>query len=175
MVLQYEVERFKSISQWYHLAILNLTFVKGFKSEPQWIANRLGISTLEASEAVDRLLHLGLLRRDEAGALKKTAENLYIKTIRSESALRKFHAEMIEKAKNELKKIDDEAFQSRLINGVTFACAPEHIETIKEMIHEFQDRILAFTKPGPHQEIYQFNSQLFSLTQNPATSEGELS
>lgn len=173
MVLQYEVERFKSIAQWYHLAILNLTFTEGFDSDPSTIATRLGISAIEAREAIDRLLHLGLLRRDETGQLKKTAENLYIKTIKSESALRKFHEEMIEKAKNELKKTDDQSFQSRLINGVTFACAPEHIETIKEMINEFQDKVMAYTKPGPHQEIYQFNCQLFSLTQDSSKT-GEI-
>lgn len=165
MYLQYEVERFKSISQWYHLAILNLTYTKNFKSDPQHIAERLGITHVEAMEAIDRLLHLGLLRRDEQGNLKKTSDSLYIKTMRSESALRKFHEDMIEKAKNELKKTDDADFKNRLINSVTFACSAEHMEALKELTNRFHEQVLAITKAGPHEEIYQLNCQLFALTQ----------
>lgn len=165
MYLQYEVERFKSISQWYHLAILNLTYTKSFKSDPQHIAERLGITHVEAMEAIDRLLHLGLLKKDAEGNLKKTSDSLYIKTMRSESALRKFHGDMLDKAKNELQKTEDADFKNRLINSVTFACAPEHIEALKDLTNRFHEQVLALTKNGPHEEIYQLNCQLFALTQ----------
>ena len=74
-----DTEQFKSMANWYHLAILNLTKVKGFKSEPRWIAKRLGISSIEARDAIERLLALGLLTETEQ-VLSRTQKNLYIKT-----------------------------------------------------------------------------------------------
>jgi len=55
---------FKAISEWYHSAILELTFTEGFKSDHRWIASQLGIGITEAKLAVERLLELGLLSRN---------------------------------------------------------------------------------------------------------------
>src|SRR3989344_4964128 len=42
-------DEFKLISEWYHFAILGLSSVPGAKSDPRWIARRLGISLNEAN------------------------------------------------------------------------------------------------------------------------------
>jgi|GEM_PF-319092 len=165
LYVNYDLERFKTISQWYHLAILNLTFTEGFTPTPTFVANRLGISTAEAKLAIDRLLELGFLEETVDGKLRKTRAHLYFKTERSELAMREYHSQMMEMAKKELRKTGDEDFARRLINSITFACAPEHIPLLKKKIDEFQDEVLATTKAGPHQEVYQLNCQLFPLTQ----------
>ena len=169
----FDVERFKTISRWYHLPILNLTFVKGFKNDPSWIARRLGITRAEAQEALERLLELGFLEETSDGAIKKTQANLFFKTERSEAAMRQFHQQMIEKAKLELNKTESADFDERLINSITFACAPEHLKLLKKKIDEFQDEVLALTKSGPHQEIYQLNCQLFPLTKKDTQGESK--
>lgn len=53
---------FATIADWYHLAILDLSLMKDFKSSPSWISARLGISVLEAKIAVDRLVRLGFFK-----------------------------------------------------------------------------------------------------------------
>jgi uncharacterized protein (TIGR02147 family) len=165
LYVNYDIERFKTISQWYHLAILNLTFTEGFKAQPQFIADRLGITASQAKSAVDRLLDLGFLEQTPDGKIKKTTANLYFKTDRSEFAMREYQSQMIEKAKLEMQKTSTDDFKHRLINSITFACAPEHVALLKKKIDEFQDEVLATTKMGPHLEIYQLNCQLFPLTQ----------
>lgn len=158
-----EIERFKAMASWYHLAILNLTTLDMFRSDPIWIAKKLGIATAEAREAIERLLDIGLLSKS-GDNLKRTRKHFYIKTSRSEFAVRKFHEQMISRAAQELKNINDDDFQKRLINGVTFTCGPEHIEIIKDKINKFEDEVLALTSLGRRSSVYQINVQFFPLT-----------
>ncbi len=165
LYVNYDVERFKTISQWYHLAILNLTFTHQFESSPVFISERLGITPSQAKSAIERLLELGFLESLPDGSLRKTKANLYFKTSRSDFAMREYQGQMIDKAKAELQKTSETDFANRLINSITFACGPEHLELLKKKIDEFQDEVLALTKAGPHREVYQLNCQLFPLTQ----------
>jgi uncharacterized protein (TIGR02147 family) len=158
-----EVERFKAMANWYHLAIMYLTNVRGFKNQPLWIAKKLGISSTEVRDAIERLIALGILK-EEKGELKLTNESVYVKTHKSEFAVRKFHEQMITKAQDELKKTDQESFNKRLINGITFTCSESQIELIKEKIDRFQDEILALAGSGNKEELYQMNIQFFPLT-----------
>ena len=160
-----EIERFKTMASWHHLAILNLTTIEGFKNDPVWIAKKLGILAVEAQEAVERLIAVGLLSENET-TLQRTKQNFYIKTQRSEFAIRKFHEQMIAKANDQLKNTSDVDFQRRLINGTTFACGPEHLETIKEKIDRLQDEILALVSTGAREDVYQMNVQFFPLTKS---------
>lgn len=164
LYVNYDVERFKTIAQWYHVAIMNLTFTRGFKADVKWIADRLGISVPEARSAIDRLLELGFLEEGMDGSIRKSQANLYFKTEKSEVAIREHHSQMIERAQAELKKTEAEDFARRLINSLTFSCDPAHLTLFQKKINEFQDEVLAMAKGGTHQEVYQLNCQLFPLT-----------
>ncbi len=158
-----EIEQFKALSSWYHLAILNLTSIDGFKSDVGWVAKTLGISTGEARAAIERLISIGLLN-EEGDQLKRTQKNFYFKTHKSEFAIRKFHEQMIAKATEELKKTSNYDFQNRLINGITFACGAEQIEIIKDKINRLEDEILELTSHGERKSVYQMNIQFFPLS-----------
>ncbi|RYZ69031.1 MAG: DUF4423 domain-containing protein, partial [Proteobacteria bacterium] len=54
-------DQFRLIADWYHMAILSLTKLKGSKPDPRWIARRLGISAEEANLALSRLVRMKLL------------------------------------------------------------------------------------------------------------------
>jgi hypothetical protein len=58
------LEKFSTIRDWYHMAILEMTDIKGFRSDPVWIASKLGLPVELVSEAVNRLRHLELLHAD---------------------------------------------------------------------------------------------------------------
>lgn len=157
-----EIEHFKAMANWHHLALLNIVTMKNFKSQPSVIAKQLGITTVEVKEAIDRLIGLGLLSEVD-GALKRSTKNMYFKTHKSEYAVRHFHNQMINKAKEELKNTAQKDFNNRLINGITFSCGKEQIELIKEKIDQFQDEILKLASAGEREELYQMNIQYFPL------------
>ena len=49
------LEYFKVIADWYHFAILELTYLADFQNNAAWMANILGISTEEVEIALDRM------------------------------------------------------------------------------------------------------------------------
>ncbi|MGK5087092.1 DUF4423 domain-containing protein, partial [Bdellovibrionota bacterium FG-2] len=159
----YEIERFKAISQWYHLAILDLTTTTGFRSEMAWIASRLGISNLEARDAVVRLIDLGLLEQ-KASKLHKTENKIYFATQRSEAAVRSFHQQMIGKAIEQLQRTDEASFATREISSMTMAISKSKIPLARERIQKFQKELAALLCVGDCDEVYQFNVQMFPLT-----------
>jgi uncharacterized protein (TIGR02147 family) len=168
-----EVERFRAMANWYHLALLNLVTLDSFCARPAAIARRLGITTIEARSALDRLIATGLIKEEANGKISRTSQAFYVKTARSEFAVRKFHKQMIAKASAELDRTSDVEFSRRLINGITFACGPEHLELIKDKINRFQDEIIALTHSGSRNDVYQMNMQFFPLTKTDSIQEGE--
>src|SRR5665213_192354 len=72
------VEEFKYLSDPLHGAIIEMTDLKNFKEDPEWIQQRLyfSVTVSEIKEALERLLQLNLLRRTEAGRLAKTHRHL---------------------------------------------------------------------------------------------------
>jgi uncharacterized protein (TIGR02147 family) len=160
----FEVERFKAISEWYHLGILNLTVTKNFDPRPSVIAKRLGISTIEATDAIHRLLQLGLLEK-KPGTLKRTSESLYIKTRQSEQAVRKFTVQTMKRAEALLENSSPESFQQRCMPGSTLPIDSKKLPLLKERLLKFQLEFAELAKSDQCDEVYQFNLQLFPLSQ----------
>ncbi len=160
---QFEVERFKAISQWYHLAILNLTFTKPSPQTPTIFAKRLGISRMEAYDAIQRLMKLGLLEKTKTG-FRKTNNSLFIKTERSEAAIREFQLQMMNKAVEIIKDPSQETFEKRFMPATTLAINTKKLPILKEKIKKFQMEIAELTKDDHYDEVYQFNLHLFPIT-----------
>jgi uncharacterized protein (TIGR02147 family) len=158
-----EVETFKVLSHWYHTAILDLATTKDFRSDPAWIARRLGISPIEVRDALDRLLACGFLTREES-RLRKTDRRIHFKTRNSRAAIRSFHQQMIAKASAALDEATPQAFERREISGTTLAVRSDRIAEARKRIQKFQKKIAAFLTDGECDEVYQLNVQLFPLT-----------
>lgn len=97
LLLELQEEQFKIISDWYHAAILELTQIDSFHKSPDWIAQTLGISEVQAKEAVTRLKKVGLIqvRSDGAWEIHPDAYQTFSK---SSLAVRKFHQQIMSMA-----------------------------------------------------------------------------
>lgn len=156
-------DRFQMISQWYHLAILDLSTTVSFRSDAGWIARRLGLEKKQVVDALERLVRLGFLSV-EKGQYKKTAEHIQLDPRQSLAAVRAFHHEMIAKAQEELKKESPDAFALRQISGTTLAVSPSRLAAAKKKIMKFQKEMAELLTPDDCHEVYQLNVQLFPLT-----------
>ena len=99
------VDAFKVISDWYHYAILELTYLDHFQPDLKWISNALGITVHEARDAKERLMRLDFLTINEEGRWIDTlgdANNLGNEF--TAPAMRKLQTQVLEKAIIELKK-----------------------------------------------------------------------
>lgn len=158
-----ELDRFRVLSDWYHLAILDLTQLFGFQPDAAWIAKRLGIKVADVRAAVERLSRLGLIRI-EPGGWQKTHAKLEVPTSRPDEAIRRFHFQMIEKAREAAASDRQEDYDARDITGITMPLNPARLAEAKKRIKRFRRSLLGYVSQGKCTELYQLNVQLFPLT-----------
>lgn len=130
-----EVEYFKVISDWYHFAILELTYTKDFQNDPVWIAERLGITEDEAVSAIARMKGLKLLS-EENGTLKDVFQFLATSNDIPSASIKKFHTQILKKATEALY---EQEVHNREISSNIFSIR-------KEKLPEFKDRIRSFRR-----------------------------
>lgn len=158
---QVQLDQFRFLSEWYHVAILDLTVLDDFQPSERWVADRLGLTLEEVRSAVARLKRLGLLSVAR-GKWKKRHRHFRVTPAESTDAIRRFHGQMIEKALAAL--ASPELFESRDITGITMAVNPSRLPEAKKRIQKFRRSLMRYLTRGECTELYQMNVQVFPLT-----------
>jgi uncharacterized protein (TIGR02147 family) len=156
------VDHFKFISDWYHLAILELTQCADIHLTPELVAERLGITVHEAAVAIDRLQRLELLV-EEDGRLTKASEHLQIGSNIPHGALRAYHRQMLEKA---VASLETQTPEEKYIGSETLAISPEDLPLAHKLFAKFrQNFVNALTaNNSPKTEVYHLGLQLFRVS-----------
>lgn len=162
-VRKLERDMFEYLSHWYYPAIRELVTCDGFQDDPGWIAQQLrpSITQAQAQKAIDALLKLGLLVRDDAGRLSQGEPLISTGPEVRSLAIRNFHRQMIGQAVAALESIP---LEEREISGVTVAISAESFQTFKQKIHALRAELLELSskETGPTR-VVQFNFQAFPL------------
>ncbi len=155
------VDAFTVISDWYHYAILEITAVKNFKSDPKWIALKLGITVSEVNMAIDRMLRLGMLVK-RGTKIQRAKQYIGNHTDGVTSAAHKeFQRQLLTKA---LQAIDNCPQERKDITSITMPANSKKIKEVKEKIKKFRREICDHLEDGNHDSVYQLCVQLFPLT-----------
>lgn len=165
--LQLSALHYKIIAGWEHYAILSLLKTKGFRDSPNWIAERLGISPTAASQALARLLELGMVRRTKKG-LERAQPRFRSSDDTADLSVRLSHEQSMELAKESMHR---DPVAQRDLSAITMAINPVRLPEAKEAIRRFQDELSALLEQGEAVEVYRFSSQLFPLTKISSTGE----
>lgn len=155
---QIDADQFRIISDWYHVAIIELAGHKDFNGDIKWLARRLAITALEARGAVERLLRAGLLERTSEGIRRRAGHNITQEV--SSEAIRRFHAQMLGKAQEALAR---QAVDARVFNGVTLSLRPDAIPLAKEKMRRFYQEMIETLDDPTASSIFHFSMQLFRL------------
>lgn len=153
-------DTFQAIADWENIALLSLVETEGFRSDPRWIGRRLGISAVEARDALERLVRLGLLAHKGAKIVKTSAE-LRTTNELSSAALRKSHRQTLTQAVDALESVP---LEERDITSITMAIDPDKLPLAKELIRDFRYRLAALLETGKKKEVYNLNVQLVPVT-----------
>ncbi len=151
-------DEFIDISHWFFFAILEFFKVKGGTARLKQISLAFGLSTAEASFALQHLLKLGILRKKSASLYTVPLE-YEIPSISSEG-IKNFHRQMLDKAKL---AIDEQALLQREFRGLTLAFDRSRIDEAKNEIQKFVSK---FEKKFCDQKIdsvYQISVSFFRL------------
>lgn len=158
--LKLSEDQFHLISDWYHLAILSLLKISGAKSDPRWIARRLGITATQAVEAVSRLERLSLI--ETAPSIKRTSMPLKVSSEVRSDAIRAYHKQNLRLA---LEKVDTVETQLREFQAVTMAIDPAKLPRARKLIEDFLTQMDELFDGGKPSEVYTVALQLFPVTQ----------
>jgi uncharacterized protein (TIGR02147 family) len=158
-------DTFRLIADWQYLAILSLAKLPNNQARPEWIAQRLGLKLEEASDALDRLLRLQLVKKTR-GRLERTTKPLTTSKDIPSTAIRKHHSQNLVLADASLHR---DPVHLREFASATMAVNIENLPLAKDILHKARKKIGALLETGPVTEVYTFSFQLFPLTrlQNP--------
>lgn len=159
--LRLTADQFKIVSEWYHFAILSLTRTEGFKSEPSYIASRLGITLDEAESALERLQRLNMIEKNPEGQWVRSAPRYRTTDDVLNLSLQKSHRLNLEIAGEALTNVPVEL---RDFTAITMPASPKLLPKAKALIRKFQDDLCALLETEPGTEVYKFCAQLFPLT-----------
>jgi len=157
-----DLDQLKIISDWYHAAILEMTALKNFNSDPQWMHLKLGesVSLDQVKQAVERLLRLGLLERTPEGTLIRTKVLLATPSDVPNKSLRQFHTQLISRA---ISALEMQSVEKRDITSYTFTVDTKKLPEAKKMIRDFRRKLALFLETDGGDAVYQLNVQLFDL------------
>jgi uncharacterized protein (TIGR02147 family) len=158
--LHLEEDQFRVIADWYHFAILSLTRLPNAKSDPRWVARRLGIGVAEAHLALRRLERLGVL--ETKPRFRQIGEPLDVVSEAPSEAIRKYHKQNLDLA---AEKIETVPVSLRQFQSVSFGADPAKLEELKKLIDGFLETATETAEQHPPREVYHLNVQLFPVTQ----------
>lgn len=154
-------DQFALISNWYHMAILELAELSDFNSNPQWISKKLGISVLKTEEAVAGLERLGLIQFVDNVNWKPTSTNTSTEDDVPSWAVQSFHKQVSDIFQ---KKISQENIHQREVQSFIFSVAKNKLPALKEKLRLLCEEFISDVDSNDSKdELYAFSVQLFSL------------
>ncbi|RZA09914.1 MAG: TIGR02147 family protein [Proteobacteria bacterium] len=155
---------FKSISEWYHAAILELTYLPGQKLSAELAARSLGISKADAELAIERLLRLALLEKDAAGNLTKNHNYVHAESTVPTGAFREFHGQVLGKASAALQAFPP---SERMSASDVIAIDSKNLNKVDRLSREFSAAVMKLAEKSKAKDsVYALSVHFFPLAKH---------
>lgn len=162
-------EHFMAMSDWLHLAVLELIHLKTFQPDLKWIAEVLCVPLQEVKSCTETLVRLGMLEISPSGRWKdlttgRVSSYGEFRHPRANEASRELQRKFLKKALNALSEIPAERRnQSSMTMAIDSSKLPEAIE----MITKFRRGLCEFLKGElkSRDQVYTLTISVYPLTQ----------
>ncbi len=161
------LDAFRVISDWYPLAILEMTKVEGFDPSPKVIARRLGLTVNEVTIAIERLVRLGMLEVGEDGRMTDLAGSTSgVTPDYTDAAKRKYQKQILAKASQ---AIDEVPIAHRDQSSMLMAVDTAKLDEARVLIKDFRRKLCALLESGDQKDQVMFLSvSLFPVLGDPS-------
>lgn len=159
--------QYEYLMKWYHVAIREMVLLKDFCADGAWISKRLGylISPSQAEHALQTLVDLKLLLRDDEGRLSQTSHYVSTGGEVGNVAAFTFHEQTMDLARHALNSLDHEA---RNVTALTFTLRREDYAQMVSRLTEARQAIIrdlqARAVQDQDEDLYQLNIHFFPVT-----------
>lgn len=154
-------DNFHFIADWEHFAILTFLETDVADKSERSICERLGLKELTGRAALNRLMRLSLVSKQENNQYQKETPSLTTTTDIPSAALRRSHKQSLEQA---IQSLENVPIELRDITSITIPTNPAKIKLAKKMIKDFRLRLAAMLEEGEKSEVYNLNIQLTPIT-----------
>jgi uncharacterized protein (TIGR02147 family) len=155
------LEYFKVIADWYHFAILELTYIDGFQNNSSWIAEMLGLQISEVEDALERMKNLDLIVEKD-GKLTDVFKFLATPNDVPSASLKKFNSQLMKKAMEALYNQD---VLDREIASNIFSIRKDHMPKFKEKLRDFRRELEHEASQAKDKDaVYCLSMQFYELS-----------
>jgi uncharacterized protein (TIGR02147 family) len=170
-----EENKYEFFKNWYYSAIREMVTLVDFREDYDWIGKKCfpRITAAQARKAVELMLELGIMRRNEKGNLELTDAVISSEYEFESFLLKNFHTMMILLAKEALERFKP---QEREISSLTLGVSHKCYSRIKERIRTFKQEIITMVveDTSRSETVCQCNFQLFPLVKDNLEGKGNL-
>lgn len=154
---------FDVISEWFHFAILEMTHLDSFQSNPEWIAEKLQVPVAKVAEAIQKLMRMGLLSVDENSRLKVNENCTTTSNPFTNESLIKMQKQINQQAIDALDKV---SYEKRSHSAITLCGDSTRIEEAKKKIAAFRRELMVFLESGEKKDsVFQMSISLFPIVE----------
>jgi len=158
-------DEFEYLSKKHLVVIREMVSLPHFKEDPEWIAKQFKpfLSKKEVSEAIETLLRLSLLKRNEDGVLK-LAKGAVITPPESDSLeIFNYHRAVLSEAKEAILNVQS---KKRETVSMTIPMPMSSVDGVKDIIRKCQEEIVQYINKGSRNfdDVFQVNIQMFPVT-----------
>lgn len=170
---QLDLKHYDIVADWAYYAVISLAETVDFQSDKEWIAARLGISTVKAQVILDALMECGHLARLSDGSIKHCGKAVAASDGIANMALRRRHETNLDDARSSLFR---DELMDRDFTFMTVAVDPDQLPIAKKMIRQFHNTLSDLFDSGERTEVYEVCVQLFprSRLRPSATDNNEI-
>lgn len=156
-------EEFSLISDWQNLAFMELLYVEGLEPSVKAYADRLGIREEVIQETIDRLSRLGYIKHEDGRWIPEHL-GMVTSSPSPSSAIRTYHAQILEKAKQALV---EQPIERRDFSSVLFALNSQQMNYAKQRISEFRRTLVTELEGMPGKDsVFCLSLQFFEITES---------
>lgn len=151
-------------SKWYYPAIREIVTFGDKKYTPEKIASLLKpeVSLKQTHDALDHLLALGLIKRDDDGYWEQCDRHISTGHEVQSFIVAQYHREMLRLASDSIERF---SAKERDITSLTFSINARRMNELKQLIAAFRDQIRSiFLEDEDVDQVLQLNMQLYPLT-----------
>lgn len=155
-------EAHKVVSKWQYLALTMLFNCDNKLNDAGLIAQRLGLSFNEVSEALDLLMANGLVRKNEQGFFESTGAGWRTTDGIPSSVIRASHVDGLKLSE---KAIQELPLAVRDFTYIVFPADQRKLEDSRKEVRRFIDRMTSLMQGESTNSVYRLAVQLFPLDQ----------
>ncbi len=159
-------DQYAYFKHWYVAVIREIIAIKPFKDDFKKLGHSLipKISPTEARDAVDLLMRLKFIKKENDGTLTHIPQTIIVGEEWRSMAIVNYQGSLMKLGVDALENIPSE---DRDISTVTVSCTQELFETYKERMKQLRQEFLELARNEESADkVYQFNLQLFPLSKH---------